>query len=167
MKNIYTGVENSDRKNYLAHWKYLSKKRVNGRWVYTYKNKEYEKAKTERDAAKKNETKKGLQYAMSEAELKVNRDIALEDGKVTNEEARRHVERSMDRDSRFDAYKKAGEQYVKSKSNYLKVSVKTLPSRLIGEGAAAVSNIASKIGSILFGKGATSIKTAATKIDKR
>lgn len=101
---------------------------------------------------------------MSEAEVKVNRDIALEDGKITNEEARRHVERSMDRDSRFDAYKKAGERYVKSKSNYLKVSVKTLPSRLIGEGAAAVSNIASKIGSILFGKGATSIKTTATRI---
>lgn len=31
MKDIYTGVENSDRKNHLAHWKYLSKKRVNGR----------------------------------------------------------------------------------------------------------------------------------------
>lgn len=58
MKDIYTGVENSDRKNHLAHWKYLSKKRVNGRWVYTYKNKEYEKAKNERDAAKKKRNKK-------------------------------------------------------------------------------------------------------------
>lgn len=152
MKNIYTGVENSDRKNHLAHWKYLSKKRVNGRWVYTYKNREYEKAKIARDATKKYEIKKGLQYAASEADLKVNRDIALKDGKITNEEARQHVERSMYRDSKFDEYEKAGERYVKSMSNYRKVSIKTLPSRLIGEGAAAVSNIASKIGSILFGK---------------
>ena len=98
------------------------------------------------------EIKKGLQYAASEADLKVNRDIALKDGKITNEEARQHVERSMYRDSKFDEYEKAGERYVKSMSNYRKVSIKTLPSRLIGEGAAAVSNIASKIGSILFGK---------------
>lgn len=137
--------------NELMHrsHKYISRKWKNGRWVYEYYNPEYEKAKNERKNAENNEIRKMMQYSAAQADLTVNRNIALEDGKITDSEAKRYTENSMTRDKFYDEYKKAGERYVKAKSEYTKVNVKTLPSRVIGKGAAAVANFLSKAGSKL------------------
>lgn len=142
------------QQNELMHrsHKYISRKWKNGRWVYEYYNPEYEKAKNERKNAASNETKKMLQYTASNTNLTINRDIALEDGKVTKDEAKQYVENSMRLEKSLDEYKKAGERYVKAKKEYTKMNIKTLPSRLIGKGAAAVANIVSKASSSISNK---------------
>ena len=144
----YLGQEFSDE---LYHWKYLSRKRKNGRWVYTYKNQDYAKAKSKLDKANNDNTRATLNYAIAKANVDKNLGNWSKnvEGKIPDYALKSYTERSLIRDASFKKYKEAGKNFVNAKSNYLKTSIKTLPSRIIGNGAAAVANMVSKIGSAI------------------
>lgn len=143
--DVYRGESFSDE---LYHWKYMSRKWKNGRWVYTYKNEEYEKAKKAKSKAESNRNVKSLKYASAHTNTKSQRQLALKDGKVTRKEAQKYTENKMKEESRKDAYDKAETKYAKAEKKYKNVKIKTLPSRAVGKGAAAIANL----GSILSSK---------------
>ena len=160
------------QQNELMHrsHKYISRKWKNGRWVYEYYNPEYEKAKNERKNAENNEIKKQFKYVASQSNVDAHRKLALEDGKITDSEAKKYTEYSMKRDKSYDEYKEAGERYTKAKSQYTKTNIKTLPSRTVGKGAVAVANFVSKAVSKVSSvnkKEKTKTKTTITTSSKR
>lgn len=142
----YLGQEFSDE---LYHWKYLSRKRKNGRWVYTYKNQDYAKAKSKLDKAERDYIYDTAQYDMARSTADAHRQNSFKNGKISDEEANDYAFFKMFEDEKFSKYKESGAKYVNAKSKFNSVSIKTLPSRIIGNGAAAVANMVSKIGSAI------------------
>ena len=80
---IYLGQEFSDE---LYHWKYLSRKRKNGRWVYTYKNQDYAKAKNNLDKAERDYIYDAAQYDMARSTTNAHRQNSFKNGKLSDEE---------------------------------------------------------------------------------
>lgn len=142
----YLGQEFSDE---LYHWKYLSRKRKNGRWVYTYKNQDYAKAKSNLDKAERDYISDTANYNMSNSTVSAYRQDSIKDGKISDKEAKDYARIKMFNDEYFAKYKESGAKYINAKSNFNSVRVKTLPSRIIGKGAEAVANMVSKIGSAI------------------
>lgn len=135
--------------NELMHrsHKYLSRKWKNGRWVYTYKNTEYENAQKELVKADINQQTARAKWAGTEDYKGIyGINMSTNDNKITKKERDEYKSISKANKNNYDAYKKAGEKYVAAEKKYKKVKLKTLPSRIIGNGAAAIANILSGLG---------------------
>ena len=72
----YTYLGQTFEDDELRHWKYISKERKNGRWVYTYKNDKYENSKQSLNNAKQNYDKKMMNYAVADSNVQVNGKMA-------------------------------------------------------------------------------------------
>ena len=161
----YTYLGQTFEDDELRHWKYISKERKNGRWVYTYKNDKYENSKQSLDNAKQNYDKKFMNYAVADSNVQVNGKLYNKDGKLSNDEAEQYGRYSMERDKSKAEYEKAEKNYDATKSKYYTAAISTLPSRIIGNGATTIANIFSN-GSYNLSKLARNSKKAFKEIRK-
>lgn len=129
----------------LMHWKYVKKKRVNGKWRYYYDDSEYKNAKKEHDQAKlDHEVAKGVtEYTKNNFEEQ--KADAEKDGKVTG------LEKMLVSIS-YDAFEIAsstqaatGKRFVETQTKYKKALKKDKLVRPIAKGIATIGNLFRKI----------------------
>lgn len=151
---IYTGRELVSE-NELMHWKYVKREKKNGRWVYYYNDREYEKAKKANETAQKELNTQAYRTGAAKANYTINRELydkrhgsAIGGRSLSKSEAKEFSEISK-RQSKYisEANKldSAEKKAKKASKKYKKVSLKTLPRRTAAKGAAAVMNVLSKL----------------------
>lgn len=142
---IYTGRELISE-NELKHWKYIKKKKVNGKWRYYYSDPEYTSAKQNKDKADKELANATYRKFGHEDNLK--KEYAKRGGMVgiASKEDEAAIKKARDNVARANNnYKNAMAKQYKAREKYKKITLKTLPRRAVAKGAAAVANMLSKL----------------------
>lgn len=143
---IYNGnLYNADE---IKHWKYVSKKKVNGKWRYYYKDDEYENAVRENEAAKKALDKAAATVKDADRNERTYRNEMFDDSEITTEEEQKHAQLASKLSEAKRAHVEAGKKYVTTNKKLEQVTAKTSVRRAIAKGVASVLNFFSS----LFGK---------------
>lgn len=130
--------------NELKHWKYLKKKKVNGKWRYYYSDDEYNNAKSEYESAKKFYDEGTQTLAKAKKIVDDEYKKAMSNGKISlYEQAELGYKNSVLKEIN-SVHIEAGKKYVSSKDKWKKVKIKTMPRRIVAKGAAAVANLFSR-----------------------
>ena len=156
-KHYYFGTDGCMRSisdDELRHWKYISKKRVNGKWVYTYDNPELHNAtkkeniaRAEIDVAKKKHT--GAKYGVKDAAIDLNSYASKSDDSIN---AARRLQRKENNYKEVLAKEKQAAQNVEkavkkheqAAKNLKKTKLKMIPGKMLARGLTFVSNLFSR-----------------------
>lgn len=136
------------REDELKHWKYISKKKVNGKWRYYYNDEEYEKAVLDNNAAKNALDKAAENVELADRNERAYRNEMFDDLEITREEEKKHAVLALQLSEAKLVHVEAGKKYVKTTKKLEQVTAKTSVRRAIANGIAAVLNFFSG----LFGK---------------
>lgn len=144
MNYIYTGNELISESD-IRHWKYINKKKINGKWRYYYDDSEFRSAKKEYNDARYLKEETAIKAKQTKSSYEDAKRKAEEDGRVTIGENLKLSLHKKVSDAAATAAAKAGEHFVKTRSKNMTALMGDAIIGTIAKGAAAVGNFFRRI----------------------